>query len=41
MLCNHGLLIYLNYAVYGSIKKNTMKDQELNKYHLQPVQKVS
>ena len=27
--------------VYGAIKKNPMKDQDLNKYHLLPVQMVS
>ena len=41
MLNNHGLLIYLNYTVYGAIKKNPMKEQELNKDHILPVQMVS
>ena len=41
MLCNHGLLIYLNYTVYVAIKKNPMKEQDLNKDHLLPVQMVS
>ena len=41
MLCNYGLLIYLNYTVYGDIKKNPMKEQELNKDHLLPVQMLS
>ena len=41
MLCNHGLLIYLNYTVYGAIKNNPMKEQELNNDHLLPVNMVS
>ena len=41
MLCNHGLLIYLNYTVYGDIKKNHMKEKELNKDHILPVKMVS
>ena len=41
MLCNHGLLIYLKYTVYDAIKKNTMKEHDLNKDHLQPVHMVS
>ena len=41
MLCNHGLLIYLIYMVYGAIKKNPMKEQELNKDHLLTVNMVS
>ena len=41
MLCNKGLLIYLNYTVYGAIKKNPMKEQELNMDHLLPAQMVS
>ena len=32
-----GLLIYLNYTVYGAIKKNPMKEQDLNKDYLMPV----
>ena len=31
MLCNHGLLIYLSYTVYGATKKNPTKEKELNK----------
>ena len=34
MLCNHELLIYLSYMVYGAIKKNHMKEQDINKGHL-------
>ena len=41
MLCNYGLLIYLSYMVNGAIKKNPMKDQELNKDHLLTVHMVS
>ena len=41
MLYNHGLLIYFNYTVYGAIKTNPMKEKELNKDHLLPVQMVS
>ena len=41
MLCNHGLLIYLNYTVYGAIKKNPMNEQDLNKDPLLPVQILS
>ena len=41
MLCNHGFLIYMNYTVYGAIKKNPMKEKELNKDNFQPVQMVS
>ena len=36
MLWNHGLLI----SVYGDINKNPMKEQELNKDNLLPVQMV-
>ena len=36
MLYNHGLLIYLSYMVYGKIKNNPMKEQDLKKYHLLP-----
>ena len=35
-----GLLMYLNYTVYGAIKNNPMKEQELNKDHLLPVHMV-
>ena len=41
MLCNKGLLIYYNYTVYGAIKKNPMKEQELNTDHLLPAHIVS
>ena len=41
MLCHHGLMIYLTYTVYGAIKKNHMKEQNLNKDHLLPAQMVS
>ena len=41
MLYNHGLLIHFSYMVYGAIKKNPTKDQDLNKDHLLPVQMVS
>ena len=41
MLCNHGWLIYLNYTVYGAIKKNPMKEQELNKDNILPLQMLS
>ena len=41
MFYNNGLLIYLSYMVYGAIKKNPVKEQELNKDHLLPVQMVS
>ena len=36
-----GLLMCLNYTVYGAIKNNPMKEQELNNYYLLPVQMVS
>ena len=32
-----GLLMYLNYTVYDAIKKNLMKEQDLNKDYLLPV----
>ena len=41
MLCNPGLLMYLNYTVYGAINKNPMKEIDLNKNHILPVQMVS
>ena len=41
MSCNHRLLIYLSYIVYREIKKNHMKEQELNKDHLLTVHIVS
>ena len=41
MLCNNGLLIYLSYMVYVAIKKNPIKEQELNNDHLLSVQMVS
>ena len=41
MLCNKGLLLYLNYTVHGAIKKNVMKEQEFSTDHLLPVQMVS
>ena len=40
MLFNHRLLIYLNSTVHGDIKKNPMKEQEINKDHILPVQMV-
>ena len=40
MLFDHGFLIFLNYTVYGDIKKNPMKEQDLNNYNLLPVQMV-
>ena len=39
-MCHHGLLVYLSYMVYDEIKKNPMKEKELNKYHLLPLQMV-
>ena len=33
-----GLLVYLNYTVYGAIKNNPMKEKELNNYYLLPAQ---
>ena len=41
MLCNHGVLIYLSCVIYVAIKKNPMKEQEINKDHLLPVRMVS
>ena len=36
-----GLFMYLNYTIYGDIKKNHMKEQEFNKDYLLSVQMVS
>ena len=36
-----GLLMYLNYTVYGAIKRYPIKEQELNKDYLLPVKMVS
>ena len=36
-----GLLMHLNYKVYEAIKKNPMKEQEINKDYLLPVHMVS
>ena len=36
-----GMLMYLNYTVYVAIKKNPMKEQDLNNDYLLPVHMVS
>ena len=41
MLSNRGLLIYFSYMVYVEIKKNPIKEQEINKGYLLPVHMVS